>query len=569
MSNIQRQVFISYAAHDPDWPLEVIEAVASSIREAGISVSLDLWHQRDAGRFLSLSEWRGWMDDATRSSTHIVCLVSLHYLNLWERRPENAVGSGVAFESIRLIQGLYLGKQRNRGRIITLRRENDGYDSIPQDLTLDCPAYKWPDGSRALLSHLAAAVVSLSAPFEESTRTQSRTDDVATVTAPLLVTELDGLQYPDSTEEDYSAGTAHFSDVSSIAEEVTSAAEYVAVAGADVAEISVEIEAHGIDTPGVTPPAIEVEQEKTVATHPKRIIPPLLDTSGMWPAEDQWRAPIGDFPPPWASAWGDDPYGLWADLTVNGVTQRMRWIEPSGPEGFWMGSTKKERAAIKDKIVRDWADQNESAPHREVVEHGFWLADTPCTQAFWTAVVGENPSNFSDRPDAAERPVENVTWTTVMDQFITHFAQSPDWGAEGRMCLPSEVEWEYAARAGTRTAYWWSDLPDDMRANWGRLRGGTTPVKDYAPNPWGLYDMHGNVWEWCSDVWHPRRDAPEAPLDEDVRVVRGGSWFFHPGGARAAYCGRWLRWAEFRFLGFRFALRSSRGPGGRGVGAGR
>lgn len=569
MSDIQRRVFISYAAHDPDWPLEVIEAVASSIREAGISVSLDLWHQRDASRFLSLSEWRDWMDDAIHRSAHIVCLVSPHYLNLWERRPENAVGSGVAFESIRLIQGLYLGKQRNRGRIITLRRENDGYDSIPQDLTLDCPAYKWPDGSRALLSHLAAAVVSLSDLFEESTRTQSRTDDVEAATESLLVTELGGLQYPDSTEEDYSAGTAHFSDVSSIVEEVTSAAEYVAVAGADVAEISVEIEAHGIDTPGVSLQAIEVEQEKTVAAQPKRVIPPSLGTSGLWPAEDEWRAPFGDFPPRWASAWGDDPYGLWADLTVNGATQRMRWIEPSGPEGFWMGSTQNERKAIKDKQIRECAIQNEHEPRRELVKHGLWLADTPCTQAFWTAVVGENPSHFHDRPDAAQRPVENVSWDDVMTQFISRFAQTSEWGTEERLCLPNEAQWEYAARAGTRTAYWWGDEPDGRLVNWHKLRMGTSRVKDYSPNPWGLFDVHGNVWEWCADVWQPHRGASGGGLDEDARVVRGGSWVYNPGVARAAYRDGRPCWFTTQTRGFRFALRSPSGPEARPGRAGR
>ncbi len=289
----------------------------------------------------------------------------------------------------------------------------------------------------------------------------------------------------------------------------------------------------------------------------------------MWPPEDTWRAPIGDFPPPWASAWGDDIYGLWADLIVNGVTQRMRWIEPSGPEGFWMGSPQKERDAIEDEQIREWANHYEHEPRREFVEHGFWLADTPCTQAFWMAVVGENPSHFHDRPDAAERPVENVSWGAVMRQFIRQFAETPDWGTEDRLCLPNEQQWEYAARAGMRTAYWWGDRPDDMRANWGRLREGTTPVKDYAPNPWGLYDVHGNVWEWCTDIWQPRRDAPEARPYEDVRVVRGGSWFDPSVSARSAGRDAAHLVGKFQFHGFRFALRPPIGPEARPGGAGR
>ncbi len=280
----------------------------------------------------------------------------------------------------------------------------------------------------------------------------------------------------------------------------------------------------------------------------------------MWHGDEAKRAPIDDFPPPWAGAWGDDPYGLWADLTVKGATQRMRWIEPSGPEGFWMGSSQAERAAIDDKHVRHWANQYEHEPQKESVDAGFWLADTPCTQAFWTAVVGENPRHSGNRQGAAERPVENMTWDTAMDLFIARFAAQPGWGMEGLLCLPSEVEWEYAARAGTRTAYWWGDEPDDMRANWGRLRQGTTSVKDFVPNPWGLYDMHGNVWEWCSDVWRPRRDALDARPDEDVRVVRGGSWYYPPDHARSAHRSGWHRWRAAQYRGFRFALRS---PAGR------
>ncbi|TXH73746.1 MAG: formylglycine-generating enzyme family protein [Lysobacteraceae bacterium] len=280
----------------------------------------------------------------------------------------------------------------------------------------------------------------------------------------------------------------------------------------------------------------------------------------MWPAEDQWRAPVGDFPPPWASAWGDDVYGLWADLTVNGVTQRMRWIEPSGDEGFWMGASKAERDAITYKHVRDWANNVESEPRRVPVKPGFWLADTPCTQAFWQAVAGKNPSHFSKGPEAPERPVEQVSWNDVIERFIDHFAATPEWGTEDRLCLPTEVEWEYACRAGTRSAYWWGDTPDDTRANWNDQHSGTTPVKRYAPNPWGLYDMHGNVWEWCADAWRERLKAPEARLDESARVVRGGSWVSPPVYARAAYRYWRPRVLAYHSQGFRFALRSSSRP---------
>jgi formylglycine-generating enzyme required for sulfatase activity len=290
----------------------------------------------------------------------------------------------------------------------------------------------------------------------------------------------------------------------------------------------------------------------------------------MWPADDLWRAPVGDFPPPWASAWGDDVYGLWADLTVNGVTQRMRWIEPSGPEGFWMGSTKQERAAIQHKEVRDWANQVEHDPKRVQIEQGFWLADTPCTQAFWQAVTGSNPSRFGKGREAPERPVEEVSWDDVMDRFVARFAQTPEWSTADRLCLPSEKEWEYACRAGTLTAYWWGEAWDKVRGNadatgkrsWGAKKG-TTPVQRYGPNPWGLYDMHGNVWEWCSDPWQPHREEPAYPPDLDPRVLLGGSWVDLSGYARAACRERSHRGHSYDFLGFRFALRSPAGPEAR------
>jgi formylglycine-generating enzyme required for sulfatase activity len=229
----------------------------------------------------------------------------------------------------------------------------------------------------------------------------------------------------------------------------------------------------------------------------------------------------------------------------------MRWIPPTGPEGFDMG----------DEIF---------GRSREIVPAGFWLADTPCTQAFWQAVTGENPSHFKHGAEAPQRPVERVSWDDVMEQFIPRLAARQAWGVGEGPYLPTEVEWEYGARAGTTTAYWWGDVWDASRGN-ADVTGtrkfedkeGTTPVKRYRPNPWGLYDVHGNVWEWCADLWRARRDAPEARPGEEQRVVRGGSWFNHPVDAHAAYRLRWLRRNANLILGFRFALRSPGGPEAR------
>lgn len=291
----------------------------------------------------------------------------------------------------------------------------------------------------------------------------------------------------------------------------------------------------------------------------------------MWSPEEESRAPIGDFPPPWASAWGDDSYGLWADLTVNGATQRMRWIEPSGPEGFWIEPMEKESTTIRDENIHFWAKQHEHEPIREVVRYGFWLADTPCTQAFWTAVVGENSSYFREVVDASERPMENVSFDTVMRKFAAYFAAMPD---HAKVRLPTWVEWKYAARAGTRTAYWWGDAWDSTKGNAdvANKRGsgdpeGTTAVHRYRPNPWGLYDMHGNVWEWCADLWRPHYES--WPRMEDAHLVCGGSWFTPPAFARITYS-EWrpVKTAN-RTLGFRFILITPRGREGRSNGADR
>jgi formylglycine-generating enzyme required for sulfatase activity len=222
---------------------------------------------------------------------------------------------------------------------------------------------------------------------------------------------------------------------------------------------------------------------------------------------------------------------------------------------------------MRDEREVFWMRDEHKGRSQEIVEHGFWLADTPCTQAFWQAVTGENPSHFKQGGDAPERPVECVSWDNVQKQFIARFAATPDWGTGNGLCLPTEAEWEYAARAGTRTAYWWGEEWDAAHGNvnvtgmlWSGYKEGTTPVKRYTPNPWGLYDVHGNVWEWCADVWRPHLDVPEAQPDEDGRVVRGSSWIPFPGHARPAFRLRRLRRHASRNYGFRFALRSPRGP---------
>jgi formylglycine-generating enzyme required for sulfatase activity len=136
--------------------------------------------------------------------------------------------------------------------------------------------------------------------------------------------------------------------------------------------------------------------------------------------------------------------------------------------------------------------------------------------------------------------------------------------------LPSEAEWEYACRAGSSTPFWWGASISTDEANYdgnytygvgkkGQYRKATVPVESFKPNPWGLYQMHGNVWEWCADPWHENyRGAPEDGSvwqggDETCRVLRGGSWNYYPAVLRSAR--RFGYYSSFRIdiAGFRVA----------------
>ena len=253
----------------------------------------------------------------------------------------------------------------------------------------------------------------------------------------------------------------------------------------------------------------------------------------------------------------DLAHGLFLDVSIAGVVQRFRWIEPGE---FWMGSPADEAERFDDEGPR----------HRVRLTQGFWLSETACSQALWQAVMGENPSRFTDD---RQNPVERVSWDDVQD-FLQKLSEGL---ASVRAELPSEAEWEYACRAGGETAFHWGDAIDPSQANYdgsvayaggatGEGRGRTVPVKSFAPNAWGLYQMHGNVWEWCADYRGGYRDEactdPRGP-DGAGRAVRGGGWGSGPGRLRSAFRYGWPRDGRNDLLGFRFALRST----GREAGA--
>lgn len=204
---------------------------------------------------------------------------------------------------------------------------------------------------------------------------------------------------------------------------------------------------------------------------------------------------------------------------------------------------------------------DERPQHPVTLTRGLWLAETPCTQALWLAVMGKNPSQFKQARDKPPHAVENVSWEDATTFLLMLQPLLPP-GCEA--VLPTESQWEYACRAGTQTEYWWGNNAEDVRANWKGQHHGTIPVDSYPPNPWGLFDMHGNVWEWCRDgkrdyAADPARD-PEGSGASELRVARGGSWFNYPSGARASFRDSGRRGLASRTRGFRFALMPSRGP---------
>jgi formylglycine-generating enzyme required for sulfatase activity len=191
---------------------------------------------------------------------------------------------------------------------------------------------------------------------------------------------------------------------------------------------------------------------------------------------------------------------------------------------------------------------DEGPRHLVTIEPGFWMFDAPCTQALWEAVMGTNPSHFKAR----DRPVDSVSWEQCQE-FLTALNSRLD-GLQ--LSLPSEAQWEYACRAGTETARYAENI--DAIAWYAENSGDEThPVAGKDANSWGLYDMLGNVWELCADVWvndyteKARESAAESA--SALRVFRGGSWRDAAQDVRAAFRFHFVPSLRSSGLGFRCA----------------
>ncbi|MDR3229255.1 MAG: formylglycine-generating enzyme family protein [Puniceicoccales bacterium] len=208
--------------------------------------------------------------------------------------------------------------------------------------------------------------------------------------------------------------------------------------------------------------------------------------------------------------------------------------------------------------------------HRVRITRPYWLGKYEVTQAQWQAVMGRNPSYFK----GAQRPVEKVSWSEAMEFCQKLTAQERAAGrlpAGYRYTLPTEAQWEYACRAGTTTPFSTGDNLTTAQANYngngpyngnakGKNRKTTTDVGSFVANAWGFHDMHGNVWEWCSD-WDETSpaggDDPLGAAPGSYRVNRGGSWFDRARRCRSAIRDRYEPLRRQSELGFRLALSSA------------
>jgi formylglycine-generating enzyme required for sulfatase activity len=212
---------------------------------------------------------------------------------------------------------------------------------------------------------------------------------------------------------------------------------------------------------------------------------------------------------------------------TNSLGMKFVWVPPGN---FMMGSPKEEENRHDDEAL-----------HKVTLSKGFYMAIHLVTQEQWKVVMGNSPSNFKGEKNL---PVEQVSWNDCQE-FVKKLRKKD----KNLYRLPTESEWEFACRAGTKTPFHFGNTISTDEANYngkftygngkkGVNREKTTPVGNFPANAWGLFDMHGNVQQWCQDWWeaYPKNDVtdPQGPEEGNERVMRGGSWNQSPQGCRSA-----------------------------------
>jgi len=224
----------------------------------------------------------------------------------------------------------------------------------------------------------------------------------------------------------------------------------------------------------------------------------------------------------------------------------FKWCPATPEEGMLLGSPVDEPDRYDDEQLKG------------VKLDGFWIQESQFTQKSWYELTGENPSYFPC--EQMDYPVEQVSKSAVLkliSKLENQVSPPEGWGWD----LPTEEQWEYACRAGTFTATHFGNVLNSQMANFNGYHpyGDTAklrsprhplPVKSFPPNEWGLYDMHGNVWEWCKDEWKLYEFWGEMQM---THIIRGGSWDNHGKHCRSAVRDHFGDYPDYR-IGFRLCL---------------
>ncbi len=254
-------------------------------------------------------------------------------------------------------------------------------------------------------------------------------------------------------------------------------------------------------------------------------------------------------------------------LSVEAAANEKVFINSLGMEFIRIPAGTFEMGSPSSDPLRD----NREVRHKVTISKDYYMQATEVTLAQWRQLMGKGLFRFFERRKGdPQLPVSRTCFHDAMS-----FIERLNALGEGRYRLPTEAEWEYAARAGSDTAFSWGDeikCDNAMFANksgrfdfcvaYAKERGlpidGPAPVKSFAPNAWGLYDMHGNVWEWCQDWYAPYAQGPQidpqGPPTGDYRVRRGGSWFGEWYKCRSANRAKGHPASRLRSTGFRLVM---------------
>ena len=259
------------------------------------------------------------------------------------------------------------------------------------------------------------------------------------------------------------------------------------------------------------------------------------------------------------------------EIFTNSIGMQFRLI-PAG--SFVMGSPNGTGDASHPPVwPAELGRDSDERQHIVSITKPFYMQTTEVTQGQWLEVMGSNPSNF--KACGSDCPVDSVSWedAQVFIESLNALEGRTNCGSAPNTCysLPTEAQWEYAARGGTLSAYHNGEItytdcsidPNLDAIGWycGNSGATTHPVAQKGPNNWGLYDMSGNVWEWCKDYAGTYPDGPVTdPLmtSGSLRIARGGCWLYGALCSRLANRGDWVQSADYYFHGFRVVLPAAR-----------